>query len=174
MTVELTTLQVRSRRQWRAWLSKHHMSSPGLWLVFYKAHTGVKSIRYEGTVRELPPFADDLAREVKTRGDDIVPQIGRGEKDDLRAYHVSIRRRILARNCLESRPLVASERDEKRTPPGHSRRSVAERNVPQHLAEYNKKYVTVIMKSSTKLGHFVNGLVRSRKHQSNQQPDQRP
>ena len=34
------------------WLAKHHKSSPGVWLVFYKAHTGVKSIRYEDTVRE--------------------------------------------------------------------------------------------------------------------------
>jgi hypothetical protein len=25
---------------------------PRVWLVFYKAHTGVKSIRYEDTVRE--------------------------------------------------------------------------------------------------------------------------
>src|SRR5438445_10078285 len=35
MTAELMTLQVRNRRQWRAWLAKHHPSSPGVWLVFY-------------------------------------------------------------------------------------------------------------------------------------------
>src|SRR6266446_1095382 len=56
MTAELVTLQVRSRQQWRAWLAKHHTSSPGVWLVFYKAHTGVKSIRYEDTVREALCF----------------------------------------------------------------------------------------------------------------------
>src|SRR5216683_741568 len=56
MTAELLTLQVRSRRQWRAWLAKHHTSSPGAWLVFYKAHTGVKSIHYEDTVREALCF----------------------------------------------------------------------------------------------------------------------
>src|SRR5687768_7169246 len=56
MTAELTTLQVRSRRQWRTWLEKHHASSPGVWLVFHKAHTGVKSIRYEDTVREALRF----------------------------------------------------------------------------------------------------------------------
>jgi uncharacterized protein YdeI (YjbR/CyaY-like superfamily) len=55
-TAQLRTLQVRSRRQWRAWLEKHHTSSPGVWLVFYKAHTGVKSIRYEDTVREALCF----------------------------------------------------------------------------------------------------------------------
>jgi uncharacterized protein YdeI (YjbR/CyaY-like superfamily) len=50
--VELMTLEVRSRQQWRAWLARHHTSSPGVWLVFYKRHTGVKSIPYEDTVRE--------------------------------------------------------------------------------------------------------------------------
>ena len=56
VAAELQTLQVPSRRHWRAWLAKHHTSSPGVWLVFYKAHTGVKSIRYEDTVREALCF----------------------------------------------------------------------------------------------------------------------
>lgn len=56
MTAKLRTLRVTSRRQWRAWLTKHHMSSPGVWLVFYKAHTGVKSMPYEEAVREALCF----------------------------------------------------------------------------------------------------------------------
>jgi uncharacterized protein YdeI (YjbR/CyaY-like superfamily) len=56
MTAELETLQVTSRRQWRAWLTTHHTSSPGVWLVFYKAHTGVTSIPYEDMVREALCF----------------------------------------------------------------------------------------------------------------------
>lgn len=56
MTAELKTLQVRTRRDWRAWLEKHHTSSPGIWLVFHKAHTGVKSIPYEDMVREALCF----------------------------------------------------------------------------------------------------------------------
>ena len=56
MTAELMTLEVRGRRQWRAWLAKHHTSHPGVWLVFYKAHTGVKSILYEDMVREALCF----------------------------------------------------------------------------------------------------------------------
>ncbi len=56
MTAELLMLLVRNRRQWRAWLAKHHTSSPGVWLVFYKAHTGAKSLRYEDTVREALCF----------------------------------------------------------------------------------------------------------------------
>ena len=56
MTAELPMLQVRSRRQWRAWLAKHHASSPGVWLVIHKAHTGMKSVPYEDTVREALCF----------------------------------------------------------------------------------------------------------------------
>jgi uncharacterized protein YdeI (YjbR/CyaY-like superfamily) len=56
MTAELMTLQVRSRRQWRTWLAKHHTSSPGVWLVRYKTHTDVKSIPYEDMVREALCF----------------------------------------------------------------------------------------------------------------------
>ncbi len=56
MTAALMTLRVTSRRQWRAWLTRHHTSSPGVWLLFYKAHTGVKSIPYEDMVREALCF----------------------------------------------------------------------------------------------------------------------
>src|SRR5467141_3649611 len=56
MTAELMTLEVRSRRQWRAWLAKHHSSSSGVWLVFYKHHTGLKSMPYEDAVREALCF----------------------------------------------------------------------------------------------------------------------
>src|ERR687898_2629535 len=56
MTADLMTLEVRNRQQWRKWLTKHHASSPGVWLVFHKAHTGVKSIPYEDTVREALCF----------------------------------------------------------------------------------------------------------------------
>lgn len=56
MTTELKTLEVPSLRQWRSWLDKHHASSPGVWLVFYKEHAGVKSLPYEDTLREALCF----------------------------------------------------------------------------------------------------------------------
>jgi uncharacterized protein YdeI (YjbR/CyaY-like superfamily) len=52
----LETLDVRTRRRWRAWLNTHHTSSPGIWLVFYKRHTGVNSLAYEDAVREALCF----------------------------------------------------------------------------------------------------------------------
>jgi uncharacterized protein YdeI (YjbR/CyaY-like superfamily) len=50
------TLDVRTREQWRRWLAKHPASSPGIWLVRHKQHTGVKSMPYEDLVREALCF----------------------------------------------------------------------------------------------------------------------
>src|SRR2546423_4977163 len=50
------TLEVRSRRQWRAWLARHHTSSSGIWLVFYKRHTGRQSMPLEDAAREALCF----------------------------------------------------------------------------------------------------------------------
>ncbi|HVH66403.1 MAG TPA: YdeI/OmpD-associated family protein [Gemmatimonadales bacterium] len=56
MTIQLPTLEVRSPQQWHRWLSKHHASSPGVWLVFYKDHTGVKTISHEDSACEALCF----------------------------------------------------------------------------------------------------------------------
>jgi uncharacterized protein YdeI (YjbR/CyaY-like superfamily) len=56
VTAELKTLEVRSRRQWRGWLAKHHTSSSGIWLVFYKHHTVLKSMPYEDAACEALCF----------------------------------------------------------------------------------------------------------------------
>jgi uncharacterized protein YdeI (YjbR/CyaY-like superfamily) len=56
MAAVLPTLDIRSRQRWRAWLEKHHASSSGIWLVFHKAHTGVKSIPNEDAAREALCF----------------------------------------------------------------------------------------------------------------------
>jgi uncharacterized protein YdeI (YjbR/CyaY-like superfamily) len=56
MTAELMTLEARNLQQWRTWLGRHHASSPGVWLVFYKNHTGIESIPYEDAVREALCF----------------------------------------------------------------------------------------------------------------------
>jgi uncharacterized protein YdeI (YjbR/CyaY-like superfamily) len=63
-TAELPPLDIRNRRQWRAWLTRHHARSPGVWLVFHKRHTGVKSMPHEDAVREALCFGwiDSLVR----------------------------------------------------------------------------------------------------------------
>jgi uncharacterized protein YdeI (YjbR/CyaY-like superfamily) len=64
MAGKLITLDVRTREQWRQWLTKHHASSPGIWLVRHKQHTGAKSMPYEDLVREALCFGwvDSLIR----------------------------------------------------------------------------------------------------------------
>jgi uncharacterized protein YdeI (YjbR/CyaY-like superfamily) len=52
MAPQLEILEFRDRKQLRKWLAGHHTSSPGIWVVSYKEHTGVKSIPYEDLVRE--------------------------------------------------------------------------------------------------------------------------
>jgi uncharacterized protein YdeI (YjbR/CyaY-like superfamily) len=52
----LLTVDVRTRGEWRRWLAKHHASSPGVWLVRHKPHTGVTSMPYEDLVREALCF----------------------------------------------------------------------------------------------------------------------
>jgi uncharacterized protein YdeI (YjbR/CyaY-like superfamily) len=56
MAHQLTTLDARTREQWRQWLAKHHNSSPGVWVVRYKQHTGVESMGYEDLVCEALCF----------------------------------------------------------------------------------------------------------------------
>jgi uncharacterized protein YdeI (YjbR/CyaY-like superfamily) len=56
MARNLITLDVRTRGEWRQWLAKHHASSPGIWLLRHKQHTGVASMPYEDLVREALCF----------------------------------------------------------------------------------------------------------------------
>jgi Uncharacterized protein conserved in bacteria len=56
MAADLITLDVRTRADWRRWLAEHHVSSPGVWLLRHKQHTGVQSMPYEDLVREALCF----------------------------------------------------------------------------------------------------------------------
>jgi uncharacterized protein YdeI (YjbR/CyaY-like superfamily) len=56
MAESLSTLDIRTREQWRQWLAKRHASSPGIWLVRHKQHTSVESMAYEDLVREALCF----------------------------------------------------------------------------------------------------------------------
>lgn len=64
--VTLDFLEVKNRREWRSWLAKNHASSAGVWLVFHKAHTGVKSMTVEDANREALCFGwiDSLIKRI--------------------------------------------------------------------------------------------------------------
>ena len=66
MAADLITLDVRARADWRRWLATHHASSPGIWLLRHKQHTGVESMAYEDLVCEALCFGwvDSLIKRV--------------------------------------------------------------------------------------------------------------
>jgi uncharacterized protein YdeI (YjbR/CyaY-like superfamily) len=53
---DLDMIDIRTRRQWRAWLGRNHKSSPGVWVVCHKEHTGIPSVSAEDLVREALCF----------------------------------------------------------------------------------------------------------------------
>jgi uncharacterized protein YdeI (YjbR/CyaY-like superfamily) len=69
MAIELKTLQARDVKDWRGWLEKFHSTSPGIWLVYFKDHTGIKSIPYDDSVREALCFGwvDSLIKRLDDR-----------------------------------------------------------------------------------------------------------
>jgi uncharacterized protein YdeI (YjbR/CyaY-like superfamily) len=66
MAADLITLDVRTREDWRRWLATHHASSPGVWLLRHKQHTGVDSMSQEDLAREALCFGwvDSLIKRV--------------------------------------------------------------------------------------------------------------
>ena len=49
-------LTFETREDFRNWLEHHHDKQEGLWLVYYKKHTGMPSIRYDEAVEEALCF----------------------------------------------------------------------------------------------------------------------
>jgi uncharacterized protein YdeI (YjbR/CyaY-like superfamily) len=47
---------VTTRKQWRKWLQSNHKKSPGIWLVFFKKHTGKATLEYDESVEEALCF----------------------------------------------------------------------------------------------------------------------
>src|SRR5260370_40559687 len=47
-----TTLFAKSRREWRAWLAKHHRTAPEIWLIYNKKESGKPRIPYNHAVEE--------------------------------------------------------------------------------------------------------------------------
>ena len=47
----------KNRVEWREWLKEHHRSDSEVWLVYYKKHTGKRSIRYDEAVEEALCFS---------------------------------------------------------------------------------------------------------------------
>jgi uncharacterized protein YdeI (YjbR/CyaY-like superfamily) len=49
-------LYVKTRKEWRDWLNRHHDKSDGIWLVLYKKHAGKPTLEYDEAVEEALCF----------------------------------------------------------------------------------------------------------------------
>jgi uncharacterized protein YdeI (YjbR/CyaY-like superfamily) len=49
-------VQPKSRKEWRAWLHRHHASSKGIWLVIAKKHSNLPTVAYNDAVEEALCF----------------------------------------------------------------------------------------------------------------------
>lgn len=65
----MKTLLVRTLEEWRDWLTEHHASTPEVWLLFHKRHTGLASIQYADARDEALCFGwvDSLVKRLDDR-----------------------------------------------------------------------------------------------------------
>lgn len=63
---EYKTVHPKTRKAWRQWLEKNHLSSPGIWLIYYKKGTGKSRVSYDESVEEALCFGwiDSLPRKL--------------------------------------------------------------------------------------------------------------
>jgi uncharacterized protein YdeI (YjbR/CyaY-like superfamily) len=53
---DLEHVELRTRAEWRAWLTAHHARSPGIWLVYFKKASGQGTLTYPELVQEALCF----------------------------------------------------------------------------------------------------------------------
>ncbi|RCJ23344.1 hypothetical protein A6S26_01980 [Nostoc sp. ATCC 43529] len=53
---EFPTFCPNNREEWRKWLEKNHLTSSGVWLIYYKVKSGKPSVRYSEAVKEALCF----------------------------------------------------------------------------------------------------------------------
>jgi uncharacterized protein YdeI (YjbR/CyaY-like superfamily) len=52
----MNQLYVSNRKDWRKWLKENHNTTDGIWLIYYKKHTGKARIPYDDAVEEALCF----------------------------------------------------------------------------------------------------------------------
>lgn len=53
---KLPEIYLSERPDWRDWLAENHQASRGVWLIYYKKHTGVARVSYDDAVEEALCF----------------------------------------------------------------------------------------------------------------------
>jgi uncharacterized protein YdeI (YjbR/CyaY-like superfamily) len=52
----LERFEARNRQEWRQWLEENHLTSPGIWLIYYKKGANQPTISYDDAVEEALSF----------------------------------------------------------------------------------------------------------------------
>ena len=143
----LAFLDVRTRAKWRAWLGKHHTSSRGVWVVFHKAHTGVKSMPYEDFVREALCFGwiDSLVKRLD---------------DDRFAIKVTPRKAMSRWSDINRRRWTALKRAGLLTPAGLAAAPTENRYAPKPSIPELPSYIGKAIKSIPEAWSFFQKLLR--------------
>ncbi|MBE9008538.1 YdeI/OmpD-associated family protein [Fortiea sp. LEGE XX443] len=71
---QLESIYAISRICWREWLSNNHLTSPGIWLIYYKVKSGKPSVKYSEAVKEALCFGW-IDSKVKSLDEDRYQQI---------------------------------------------------------------------------------------------------
>ncbi|MGI8500001.1 MAG: YdeI/OmpD-associated family protein [Hassallia sp.] len=71
---QLESIYATDRKQWREWLEKFHLTSFGIWLIYYKVKSGKTSVQYSEAVREALCFGW-IDSKVKSLDEDRYQQI---------------------------------------------------------------------------------------------------
>lgn len=152
MPSELIELDLRTRRQWRTWLGKHHASSSGVWLVFHKRHTGVQSIPHEDAVREALCFGwvDSLVKRLD---------------DDRYAIKVTPRQPASKWSDLNRRRWAELEAAGLLTPAGLAAPPTSNTYGPRPIIPDLPPYIAEAFKTTPKAWKFFQGLAPTQRRQ---------
>jgi uncharacterized protein YdeI (YjbR/CyaY-like superfamily) len=152
MPNELMTLEVGNRRQWRAWLRKHHISSPGVWLVFHKAHTGMKSVQYEDAVREALCYGwiDSLIKRLD---------------NDRYALKVTPRRRMSKWSEINRKRWMELKGAHLLAPAGLAAAPTGNTYEPKPVVPSLPSYIARVLKANSEAWKFFRGLAPGYRHQ---------
>ena len=65
-TPDYKTVHPKTRKQWRQWLKKNHLTSPGIWIIYFKKQSGKPRVSYDEAVEEALCFGwiDSLPRKL--------------------------------------------------------------------------------------------------------------
>jgi uncharacterized protein YdeI (YjbR/CyaY-like superfamily) len=141
----LTYVDVPDRRRWRAWLQRHHASSPGVWVVFHKEHTGTPSLAYEDFVREALCFGwiDSLIKRLD---------------DDRFLRKVTPRKPTSKWSDLNRTRWKELEAEGRLAPPGRAAAPTANRDAPRPKIPLLPAYIAKAFKANAKAWAFFQEL----------------